>query len=37
MSSDEYMVKAKRAISSAKLLLDDGDIDGACNRAYYAD
>ena len=36
MNPEEYMVKAKRAISSAKMLLDDGDIDGACNRAYYA-
>jgi len=36
MNPEEYMVKAKRAISSAKILLDDGDIDGACNRAYYA-
>jgi len=30
------MSKAHRAISSAKLLLADGDSDGACNRAYYA-
>lgn len=36
MSQEEYMVKAKRAIASAQILLDDGDIDGACNRAYYA-
>ena len=36
MSPEEYMVKAKRAIVSSKILLDDGDIDGACNRAYYA-
>ena len=35
MTSEEYMAKAKRAIASAKILLDDGDIDGACNRAYY--
>ena len=35
MSPEEYMAKAKRAIASAKILLDDGDIDGACNRAYY--
>ncbi len=27
---------AGRAAASAKLLLDAGDIDGACNRAYYA-
>jgi uncharacterized protein (UPF0332 family) len=30
------MVKASRALASAKLLLDSGDVDGACNRAYYA-
>lgn len=24
------------AIKSSKLLLDAGDLDGACNRAYYA-
>jgi uncharacterized protein (UPF0332 family) len=30
------MAKAGRALASAKLLLDSGDVDGACNRAYYA-
>jgi uncharacterized protein (UPF0332 family) len=30
-----YMSKAGRAIASAKLLLDDGDTEGTCNRAYY--
>lgn len=30
------MAKAQRALVSAKLLLDSGDVDGACNRAYYA-
>ena len=30
------MSKAHRALASAKLLLDSGDVDGACNRAYYA-
>jgi len=30
------MDKASRAVASAKLLLDAGDVDGACNRAYYA-
>lgn len=29
------MSKATRAVESARLLLDAGDIDGACNRAYY--
>jgi uncharacterized protein (UPF0332 family) len=32
----ELMDKALRAAESAKLLLDVGDVDGACNRAYYA-
>lgn len=27
---------ADRACQSARLLLADGDLDGACNRAYYA-
>lgn len=36
MTADEYMAKARRAINPAKLLLADGDIEGACNRAYYA-
>ncbi|MGD9522152.1 MAG: HEPN domain-containing protein, partial [Tepidiphilus sp.] len=30
------MAKARRAVLSAKVLLDAGDADGACNRAYYA-
>lgn len=30
------MAKAERALVSAQLLLDRGDVDGACNRAYYA-
>jgi uncharacterized protein (UPF0332 family) len=30
------LVKADVALGSAKLLLAAGDIDGACNRAYYA-
>jgi uncharacterized protein (UPF0332 family) len=30
------MDKASRALASARLLLDAGDTDGACNRAYYA-
>ena len=36
MSPDDYMTKAARAVTSARLLLDAGDVDGACNRAYYA-
>jgi uncharacterized protein (UPF0332 family) len=30
------MAKAERALASAQLLLNSGDVDGACNRAYYA-
>lgn len=36
MSAQELIVKANRAIASAKLLHAAGDSDGACNRAYYA-
>lgn len=36
MSADHLMGKAERALASARLLLDAGDTDGACNRAYYA-
>jgi uncharacterized protein (UPF0332 family) len=32
----ELLDKAERALASARLLLDAGDVDGACNRAYYA-
>jgi uncharacterized protein (UPF0332 family) len=30
------MQRAARAVASARLLLDAGDVEGACNRAYYA-
>lgn len=36
MTPQQLMEKATRAVESAKLLLDAGDLDGACNRAYYA-
>lgn len=36
MKPQELIAKANRALASAKLLLDSGDVDGACNRAYYA-
>lgn len=36
MTPDVLTSKAVTAISSARLLLDHGDVDGACNRAYYA-
>lgn len=32
----ELLVKAVRALTSARLLAQDGDLDGACNRSYYA-
>lgn len=35
MNAGDLMAKALRAISSAEVLLADGDGDGACNRAYY--
>jgi len=36
VTPDDYMAKAARALASAKLLLANSDLDGACNRAYYA-
>lgn len=30
------MDKAQKALASARILLDAGDMDGAANRAYYA-
>jgi uncharacterized protein (UPF0332 family) len=30
------IARARRSAASAKLLFDAGDINGACNRAYYA-
>lgn len=36
MKVHELLAKAQRAAISAKVLLDSGDTDGACNRAYYA-
>lgn len=36
MRPADLMEKASRALASARLLLDAGDTDGACNRAYYA-
>ena len=32
----DLLEKAARAANSARLLLDAGDRDGACSRAYYA-
>jgi len=36
VTPDGYMEKALRALSSARLLLGVNDVEGACNRAYYA-
>lgn len=36
MNAQDMMSKAEQAAASAKVLLDTGDADGACNRAYYA-
>ena len=36
MNAQDLMTKARRALASANKLLQDGDNDGACNRAYYA-
>lgn len=36
MTAHELIAKAIRAAASAKILLETGDVDGACDRAYYA-
>jgi uncharacterized protein (UPF0332 family) len=36
MSPTRYLEKAERALGGAELLLQAGEIEGACNRAYYA-
>lgn len=36
MTPDELIVKAERALQSARLLQNAGDMEGASNRAYYA-
>lgn len=36
LTPDALMAKADTACSSARVLLDLGDLDGAANRAYYA-
>lgn len=36
MKAEDVMAKAMQAAASARVLLDTGDADGACNRAYYA-
>ena len=36
MTPADLMQKAQRSLKTALLLFQDGDMDGACNRAYYA-
>lgn len=36
MKAEDLMAKVRQAAVSARVLLDTGDADGACNRAYYA-
>ena len=36
MKARELLGKANQAAASAKVLIEIGDADGACNRAYYA-
>ena len=36
LTPDALMSKAVRACASARALFDLNDVDGACNRAYYA-
>ena len=36
MKPVELIARARRSAASAKLLFDAGDLNGACNRAYYA-
>ena len=36
MTASQFLHKASQAASSARLLVDANDTEGACNRAYYA-
>jgi uncharacterized protein (UPF0332 family) len=36
VKAQDLMAKAVQAAASARVLLDTGDADGACNRSYYA-
>jgi uncharacterized protein (UPF0332 family) len=36
LTAKDLFQKAERALLSAKVLLEVGDTDGACSRAYYA-
>lgn len=36
MTPSDYMKKASRALAAARLLVANAEVEGACNRAYYA-
>ena len=36
MTAEDYIAKAGRALEEARVLLNAGGFEGACNRAYYA-
>jgi uncharacterized protein (UPF0332 family) len=36
MTAEDYFAKAGRALEEARVLLNAGGVEGACNRAYYA-
>lgn len=36
MTAQLWLARAQRSLRSARLLLEDGDADRACNSAYYA-
>lgn len=36
MNAGEHLCKAERTLAAARLLLANGDFEGACHRAYYA-
>ena len=36
MNANDLMTKAMQAVASVRVLLETGDADGACNRAFYA-
>jgi uncharacterized protein (UPF0332 family) len=36
VNSEQLIARAQRTVASAKLLFDAADLNGACNRAYYA-
>jgi uncharacterized protein (UPF0332 family) len=36
VNGEQLTARAQRTVASAKLLFDAADLNGACNRAYYA-